>query len=221
MEHTNTPFSKLPSFIGPRSQTSEYVHFHFNLLAKCSEVETELKLGGRGYKLVFIGGWESGCNHLSSRVDSMDPLAGRVSPLTDLINARQRPAYVATKNEMFVFTDFPWNALAVYSREVYESASEKRVLYSVLLVMGGVRGNWAALHSTELLTRWSGDGEGGGVGGGKKWQLRAFPPINGEHCGFPFAVYFQMSVYVVGRGEYVESMEMLDVEAGGQLTSLA
>ncbi|VDL58161.1 unnamed protein product [Hymenolepis diminuta] len=30
-----------------------------------------------------------------------------------------------------------------------------------------------------------------------------------------------MSVYVVGRGEYVESTEVLGVEAGGQWTSLA
>ncbi|VUZ56232.1 unnamed protein product [Hymenolepis diminuta] len=79
-------------------------------------------------KLVFIGGWESGCNHLTSRVDSMDPLVGRVSPLTDLINARQRLACVATKNEMFVFTDSWLNAPAVYCREVYESASGRRVL---------------------------------------------------------------------------------------------
>ncbi|VUZ44084.1 unnamed protein product [Hymenolepis diminuta] len=136
MEHTNTSVSKLLSFIGPRSQTSEYVFFHFNLLAKCSNVKTELKLGGGGCwrvvayqnKLVFIGGWESGCNHLSSRVDSMDPLTGRVSPITDLIDARQRPTCVATENEIFVFTDFRWNALAVYCGEVYESASERWVL---------------------------------------------------------------------------------------------
>ncbi|VDL58496.1 unnamed protein product [Hymenolepis diminuta] len=30
-----------------------------------------------------------------------------------------------------------------------------------------------------------------------------------------------MRASVVGRGEYVESMEMVDVEAGGQWTSLA
>ncbi|VUZ52652.1 unnamed protein product [Hymenolepis diminuta] len=56
-------------------------------------------------KLVFIGGSDSGCNHLSSRVDSMDPLTSRVSSLSDLINACQRPACVATENEIFVFTD--------------------------------------------------------------------------------------------------------------------
>ncbi|VUZ56644.1 unnamed protein product [Hymenolepis diminuta] len=129
MIQPNASSSMPSSSNGPRSQISDYVVNIFN--AKCSEMETELKLRGRGCwrvaalqnKLVFIGGWVSGCNHLSSRGDPMDPLTGRVSPLPDLINARQWPACVATENETFVFSDSRWNAPAVYSREVYESAS--------------------------------------------------------------------------------------------------
>ncbi|VUZ38648.1 unnamed protein product [Hymenolepis diminuta] len=39
-----------------------------------------------------------------------------------------------------------------------------------------------------------------------------------EHCGDHFATYFQGRVYVAGRGENVNAMEMLDVQAGAQWT---
>ncbi|VUZ56228.1 unnamed protein product [Hymenolepis diminuta] len=44
--------------------------------------------------------------------------------------------------------------------------------------------------------------------------------MNEEHGGDLFAAYFQGRVYVVGCGEYVDAMEMLDVAADGQWTSL-
>ncbi|VUZ56229.1 unnamed protein product [Hymenolepis diminuta] len=182
-----------------KNQNGDTVANVFN--AKCSEVETEVKLRGRGCwrvvafqnNLVFIGGWESECNHLPSRVDPMDPLTGRVLPLPDLIDARKRPVCVATENEIFVFTDFRLNAPAVYSREVYESASgswsplplmiEKRKWYAIvnipdsgILVMGGVGRKGVALHSTELLTCWSGDG-GIGRGGGEARSVNCVPSL--------------------------------------------
>ncbi|VDL58465.1 unnamed protein product [Hymenolepis diminuta] len=73
------------------------------------------------------------------------------------------------------------------------------------------------LHSTVLLTRRSGEIGGGG---GEKWQWLPYTPMNEEHDGHPLAVYFQWRVYVVGYGEIVQKMEMLDVAAGGQWTSL-
>ncbi|VUZ38579.1 unnamed protein product [Hymenolepis diminuta] len=44
--------------------------------------------------------------------------------------------------------------------------------------------------------------------------------MNEKHGGHPLAVYFQGRIYVVGYGENVDTMEMLDVAAGGQWTSL-
>ncbi|VDL58831.1 unnamed protein product [Hymenolepis diminuta] len=44
--------------------------------------------------------------------------------------------------------------------------------------------------------------------------------MNKEHGGDPLAVYFQRRVYVVGCGEDVNKMEMLDMTAGSQWTSL-
>ncbi|VDL63918.1 unnamed protein product [Hymenolepis diminuta] len=88
---------------------------------------------------------------------------------------------------------------------------------SGVLFIGGIGGNELPLRSTELLT-WR-SGEDGG-GGGEKWQWLPFTPMNKEHRGDPFAVYFQGKVYVFGCGEKVNEMEMLDVTAGGQWTSL-
>ncbi|VUZ38654.1 unnamed protein product, partial [Hymenolepis diminuta] len=56
--------------------------------------------------------------------------------------------------------------------------------------------------------------------GGEKWQWRPFSPVNEEHGGDILAAYFQGRVYVVGCREYVDAMEMLDVTADGQWTSL-
>ncbi|VUZ48106.1 unnamed protein product [Hymenolepis diminuta] len=88
---------------------------------------------------------------------------------------------------------------------------------SGVLVIGGIGRNRLPLRSTELLTRLP--NEGGGVGG-EKWQWRHFPPMNYGHCGSPLSVYFQGRVYVVGCGEKVKEMEMLDVAGGGQWTTL-
>ncbi|VUZ44090.1 unnamed protein product [Hymenolepis diminuta] len=44
--------------------------------------------------------------------------------------------------------------------------------------------------------------------------------MNEEHNGEHFAAYFQGRVYVVSREERGHKMEMLDVTAGGQWTSL-
>ncbi|VUZ56194.1 unnamed protein product [Hymenolepis diminuta] len=57
-------------------------------------------------------------------------------------------------------------------------------------------------------------------GGGEKWQWRSFSPMNEEHGGELLAAYLQGRVYVVGYGEYVDTMEMLDVAADGQWSSL-
>ncbi|VDL62986.1 unnamed protein product [Hymenolepis diminuta] len=88
---------------------------------------------------------------------------------------------------------------------------------SGVLFIGGIGSNELPLLSTELLTWQSGKGGGGG---GKKWQWLPYAPMNNQHSGHPLAVYFQGRVYVVGYGEYVDTMEMLDVEAAGQWTSL-
>ncbi|VDL64173.1 unnamed protein product [Hymenolepis diminuta] len=88
---------------------------------------------------------------------------------------------------------------------------------SNVLVIGGIGRNQVSLRSTELLTQL--EGERGG-GGGEKWQWHPFSPMNEEHGGDLFAAYFQGRVYVVGCGEYVDAMEMLDVAADGQWTSL-
>ncbi|VUZ44109.1 unnamed protein product [Hymenolepis diminuta] len=44
--------------------------------------------------------------------------------------------------------------------------------------------------------------------------------MNEEHGGDILAAYFQGRVYVVGCGEYMDAMEMLDVAADGQWSSL-
>ncbi|VDL57327.1 unnamed protein product [Hymenolepis diminuta] len=74
------------------------------------------------------------------------------------------------------------------------------------------------LRSTELLTRWSGEGGGGR---GVKLQWLPYAQMNEEHKGHPLAVYFQGRVYVVGYGKNVNEMEMLDVGGSGQWTTLA
>ncbi|VUZ48109.1 unnamed protein product, partial [Hymenolepis diminuta] len=86
-----------------------------------------------------------------------------------------------------------------------------------ILVIGGIGWNGSPLRSTELLTRRSGEVGGGG---GEKWQWLPYTPMNKEHCGDPLAVYYQGRVYVVGWVEQMCMMEMLDVAAGGQWTSL-
>ncbi|VDL61201.1 unnamed protein product [Hymenolepis diminuta] len=86
-----------------------------------------------------------------------------------------------------------------------------------ILVIGGIGRNGLHLRSTELLTRRSGE-VGGGEG--EKWQWLPYTSMNKEHRGNPLAVYFQGRVYVVGYGEIVKEMEMLDVAAGGQWTPL-
>ncbi|VDL63736.1 unnamed protein product [Hymenolepis diminuta] len=88
---------------------------------------------------------------------------------------------------------------------------------SGVLVIGGKGRNGLPLRSTELLTRQFGEGGGGR---GMKWEWLPFTPMNKEHGVDPLAVYFQSRVYVVGCGEKVNEMEMLDVKAGGQWTSL-
>ncbi|VDL58488.1 unnamed protein product [Hymenolepis diminuta] len=62
----------------------------------------------------------------------------------------------------------------------------------------------------ELLTRRSGEV------GGEKWEWLPFTPMNKEHGGDPPAVDFHGRVYIVGCGECVNKMEMLDAAAGSQ-----
>ncbi|VDL63668.1 unnamed protein product [Hymenolepis diminuta] len=88
---------------------------------------------------------------------------------------------------------------------------------SGILFIGGIGRKAFLLRSTELLTQRSGEVGGGGD---EKWQWLPYTPMNEEHNGNPLAVYFQRRVYVVGFGERVHKMEMLDVTAGGQWTSL-
>ncbi|VDL63284.1 unnamed protein product [Hymenolepis diminuta] len=87
----------------------------------------------------------------------------------------------------------------VYSSEVYEASSRRRK-----------KTVCCSQHSK--LQRVS--------GGGEKWQWRSFSPMNEEHGGELLAAYLQGRVYVVGYGEYVDTMEMLDVAADGQWSSL-
>ncbi|VDL63442.1 unnamed protein product [Hymenolepis diminuta] len=87
---------------------------------------------------------------------------------------------------------------------------------SGVLFNGGSGSNELPPLSTELLTRWSGKGGGGG----KKWQWLPYTPMNNQHSSHPLAVYFRGRVYIVGYGEHVDTMEMLDVAAAGQWTSL-
>ncbi|VUZ38772.1 unnamed protein product, partial [Hymenolepis diminuta] len=86
---------------------------------------------------------------------------------------------------------------------------------SDVLVIGGLGKRNVFLRTTELLTRRSGEGGGGGVEGGEKWRWRPFPTMIDEHCDFPLSVYFQGRVFVVGFVQCVNTMEMLDVVVGG------
>ncbi|VUZ44089.1 unnamed protein product, partial [Hymenolepis diminuta] len=88
--------------------------------------------------------------------------------------------------------------------------------YGVLFI-GGFGRNRSPLRSTELLTRRSGEVGGGGD---ENWEWLPYTPMNEEHNGEHFAAYFQGRVYVVSREERGHKMEMLDVTAGGQWTSL-
>ncbi|VUZ42747.1 unnamed protein product [Hymenolepis diminuta] len=208
-----------------------------------SEVEIELRLPKRECtkvftfqdKLVFIDDYQSKKESGSRRVDLMDISTGQVSSLPDTIKARLFPDGVATENEIFVYeTDVLSKSPDRFSKEVYEAALgrwsflppmfEERTRcaavnipdYGVLFI-GGKGRNGSPLRSTELLTRQSAEVAGGG---GEKWQWLPYIPMNKEHRGEPLAVYFQGRVYVVGCGEYVDAMEMLDVAAGSQWTSI-
>ncbi|VUZ56646.1 unnamed protein product [Hymenolepis diminuta] len=165
----------------------------------------------------------------------MDPSTGRLSPLLNMLNAMKWPASVTTENKIFVFSDgMVLDSPGIYSSEVYEAVSgrwsplplmiEKRRLCAAVsianssaLVIGGIGRNQVGLRSTELLTQLAGEGGGGG---GEKWQWRLLFSMNEEHGGDILAAYFQERVYVVGCEEYVDAMEMLDVAADGQWTSL-
>ncbi|VDL63640.1 unnamed protein product [Hymenolepis diminuta] len=87
-----------------------------------------------------------------------------------------------------------------------------------VLVIGGIGRNQVGLRSAELLTELAGEG---GDGGCEKWQLSRFSLMNEEHGGEPHAAYLQERVYVVGYGEYMVEMEMLDVATYGALIILA
>ncbi|VDL63037.1 unnamed protein product [Hymenolepis diminuta] len=76
---------------------------------------------------------------------------------------------------------------------------------SGVLVIGGTGRNKLPLRSTELLTQWWGEGGGGGSA---NWQWRPFPPMNDSLPAIPLSVYFQGRVYIVGRRECVDKMEM-------------
>ncbi|VDL62612.1 unnamed protein product [Hymenolepis diminuta] len=88
---------------------------------------------------------------------------------------------------------------------------------SGVLVIGGIGRNRLPLRFTDLLTLWSGKG---GDGESVKLEWLPFYLMLRELCGDHLATYFQGGVYVVGCGENVNAMEMLDVEAGGQWTFL-
>ncbi|VDL58102.1 unnamed protein product [Hymenolepis diminuta] len=77
---------------------------------------------------------------------------------------------------------------------------------SGVLFIGGIGSNEIPLRYTELLPRRSTEG-GGGV---EKWQWLPCTPMNKGHW----------RVYVVGYGDNVDTMEMVNVAAGGQWTSL-
>ncbi|VUZ48092.1 unnamed protein product [Hymenolepis diminuta] len=109
-----------------------------------------------------------------------------------------------------------WSLLPPMIEERSQCAAVNIPNYGIL-VIGGVGRNRLPLRSTELLTRLSNEGESGE---GEKWQWRHFPPMNYDHCGSPLSVYFQGRVYIVGSGDKVNEMEMLDVAAGGQWTTL-
>ncbi|VDL63204.1 unnamed protein product [Hymenolepis diminuta] len=191
---------------------------------ECTEVEIEHQLPVRGYrnvvafqnKLVFIGGRRSENNPDSKGVDVMDISTGQVSSLPDMIKARYFSDAVATENQIFVFGTGRWSLLPPMIDERFRCAAVN-IPDSGILVIGGIGRNQLPLRSTELLTRRSGEGGGGG---GDKWQWLPYPPMNKEHSGHPLAVYFQGRVYVVGYMEVVNEMEMLDVAAGSQWTSL-
>ncbi|VDL64131.1 unnamed protein product [Hymenolepis diminuta] len=209
----------------------------------CSEEEIELRLPERECttvftfqdKLVFMGRPRSKKKPGSRRVDLLDPSTGQVSSFPDMINARYFPFGVATENEIFVYeTELSfsfsvglkrmkellppsrWSLLPPMFEERAECAAVNIPDYGILFI-GGYDRNGSILRSTELLTRQSAEAAGGG---GEKWQWLPYIPMNKEHRGEPLAVYFQGRVYVVGYLEVVNEMEMLDVTAGSQWTSL-
>ncbi|VDL64550.1 unnamed protein product [Hymenolepis diminuta] len=192
-------------------------------------------------QLVLIGG-----DPESKSVDLFDPSTGQIPSLPDMIHARHLPACETTESEIFVFSCFSQSSAGVFSNEVYETASGRRVIvlvfrlwsplppmiekrwhcgavsipHSGVLVIGGVGKGNVFLRSTELLTRRSCKEGSGGGGGGEKWQSRPFPTMNDDHCAFPLSVYFQGRVFVVGFKQCVNTMEMLDVAVGSQWTML-
>ncbi|VUZ56204.1 unnamed protein product [Hymenolepis diminuta] len=210
---------------------------------ECSEAEIEIKLPDRECtnvftfqdKLVFIGDLRSKNNPGSKRVDLMDLSSFQVSSLPDMIKAKCFPVGVASENEIFIFSHNLKSDIPVrFSKEVHEAASERwsllppmierrrlcaavSIANSGVLVIGGIGRDQMGLRSTELVTQLAGEGGGGG---GEKWQWHSFSSMNEEHGGDILAAYLQVKVYVVGCGEYVDAMEMLDVAADGQWTSL-
>ncbi|VDL62664.1 unnamed protein product [Hymenolepis diminuta] len=229
-----------------KGQSTEYGGLRFInatqvciLNRECSEAEIEIKLPDRECtnvftfqdKLVFIGDLRSKNNPGSKRVDLMDLSSFQVSSLPDMIKAKCFPVGVASENEIFIFSHdlksdvhrvkelLPpsrWSLLPPMIEERSWCAAVN-IPDSGVLVIGGIGRNELPLRSTELLTRRSGEEKGGG---GEKWQWIPNTQMNEKHGGHPLAVYFQGRIYVVGYGENVDTMEMLDVAAGGQWTSL-
>ncbi|VDL63054.1 unnamed protein product [Hymenolepis diminuta] len=192
---------------------------------ECSEVEIEFQLPEREFtnvfafqdKLVFIGDSRFENTTGSRRVDMLDISTGQVSSLPDMIKAKCFPVGVGTENEIFVFGTEIWSLLPPMIEERSRCAAVSIPDFGVL-VIGGFGRNRIPLHSTELLTRWPSDVRGGG---GKKRQWLPYTPMNKEHSGDHLAVYFQERVYVVGCGEYVSKMEILDMATGGQWATLS
>ncbi|VDL58127.1 unnamed protein product [Hymenolepis diminuta] len=165
--------------------------------------------------MVLIGGLEIQDDPFARRVDLIDLSTGQVSSLPDMINVVHFSVGVL-KRVKELLPPSRWSLLPPMIEERSQCAAVNIPNYGIL-VIGGVGRNRLPLRSTELLTRLSNEGESGE---GEKWQWRHFPPMNYDHCGSPLSVYFQGRVYIVGSGDKVNEMEMLDVAAGGQWTTL-
>ncbi|VUZ40643.1 unnamed protein product, partial [Hymenolepis diminuta] len=113
---------------------------------ECSKVDVKLKIPEKGHteifvfqnKLVLIGG-----DPESKSVDLFDPSTGQLSSLPDMIQARHLPACVTTESEIFVFSCFSQNSAGVFSNEVYETASGRRVIVLVFLFVCYYATRWS------------------------------------------------------------------------------
>ncbi|VUZ42760.1 unnamed protein product [Hymenolepis diminuta] len=109
-----------------------------HVCVECSKVDVKLQIPVKGHTVIFafqtqlvlIGG-----DPESKSVDLFDPSTGQIPSLPDMIHARHLPACETTESEIFVFSCFSQSSAGVFSNEVYETASGRRVIVLVFRLL--------------------------------------------------------------------------------------